>query len=166
MGRSNVLLFVLLIVGPLAVIELVTAAGRYLYDRLRKGWKHGRSLQDIRATGIAAVILSLIVLVALAILEIPPLLPRLLAPPVRFTEFPIPRPGTPADQIVWGPDGAFWFTQPDSGQIGRISTSGQFTEYPLPTASSSPAGIVAGPDGALWFTEGTAKVIGQLRASS
>ena len=98
MGRTTVLLFVLLLAGPLAVIELVISAGRYLYDRLRKGWKHDRSLQDIRATGIATVIFSLIVLVSLAILEIPPLLPRLLAPPVRFTEFPIPStryPGRP-----------------------------------------------------------------------
>jgi hypothetical protein len=51
MGLRDVLLFVLLLIVPLAVIELVTAAGRYLYDRLRKGWKHDRSLRDIRATG-------------------------------------------------------------------------------------------------------------------
>ena len=145
MGRTDVLLYVLLLAVPFAVIELIISAGRYLNDRLRKGWKHDRSLQDIRATGIAGVILSLIVLVALALLYIPPLFPRLLAPSVRFTELPIPTPGTPADQIVLGPDGAFWFTQPDSGQIGRITTSGQFTEYRLPTAHSSPSGIAAGP---------------------
>src|SRR5215831_10345788 len=107
MGRTDVLLYVLLLAVPFAVIELVITAGRYLNDRLRKGWKHDRSLRDIRATGIAAVILSLIVLVALALLYIPPLLPRLLAPPVQFSELRIPAPGAPADQIVLGPDGAF-----------------------------------------------------------
>ena len=162
MGRMAVLLFVLLLAGPLAVIELVTAAGRYLYDRLRKGWKHDRSLQDIRATGIAAVISSLIVLVALAILEIPPLLPRLLAPPVRFTELPIPTPGTPADQIVLGLDGALWFTEINANQIGRITTSGQISEFLLPTNHSFPTSIAVGPDGALWFTEAGTDQIGRI----
>src|SRR5215831_13525294 len=146
MGRTDVLYFVLLFVGPLALVALVTIAGRYLYDRRSKGWKRDRSLQDVRALGITAAILSLVVLVALALLVIPPLLPKPSAPSARFTELPIPTPGTPADQIVLGPDGAFWFTQPDSGQIGRITTSGQFTEYPLPTAHSSPSGIAAGSD--------------------
>ena len=81
--------------------------------------------------------------------------------------FPLPGPaninesGAPG-AIVSGPDGALWFTRPDSSMIGRITTSGSVTEFPIPSRRR-PAYIIAGPDGALWFTEGTA--IGRITAS-
>ena len=61
-----------------------------------------------------------------------------------------------------GPDGAIWYTQFQSGKIGRISTAGSITEYTIPTSSSSPVSITSGPDGAIWFTELTANKVGRL----
>jgi virginiamycin B lyase len=55
--------------------------------------------------------------------------------------------------ITAGPDGALWFTAPDAGSIGRISTSGNVTLYRLPGAYDFATSITAGPDGALWFTD-------------
>jgi virginiamycin B lyase len=81
--------------------------------------------------------------------------------------FPLPGPaninasGAPG-AIVSGPDGALWFTLPDSSRIGRITTSGSVTEFPIPSGRR-PGSIIAGPDGALWFTEGTA--IGRITTS-
>ena len=54
-----------------------------------------------------------------------------------------------------GPDGALWFTEPNSGvnKIGRVTTGGSFTDFAIPTSQSYPEAITAGPDGALWFGE-------------
>jgi virginiamycin B lyase len=61
--------------------------------------------------------------------------------------------------ITSGPDGALWFTEYLSSDIGRITTSGTITTYPTLTANASPFDIVTGPDNALWFTESTADKI-------
>ena len=77
-------------------------------------------------------------------------------------EFPIPSASSQARGITAGPDGNLWFTECvsdssgfgcNSGQIGRITPTGQFTEFPLPDPTSGPRSITAGPDGNLWFTE-------------
>ena len=67
--------------------------------------------------------------------------------------------------IVMGPDGAFWYTEPNGNRIGRITAAGGVTEYQVPTAGSSPWGIAVGPDGAMWFTEGTGNKIGRINTS-
>ena len=54
--------------------------------------------------------------------------------------------------ITPGSDGALWFTENYSSQVGRITTAGAITEYPMPSPSQ-PFVITRGPDGALWFTE-------------
>ena len=64
--------------------------------------------------------------------------------------------------ITAGPDGALWFTEYTSNQIGRITTAGAITEYAVPTANAEPYGITAGPDGALWFTEMSSGQIGRI----
>jgi streptogramin lyase len=64
--------------------------------------------------------------------------------------------------ITAGPDGALWFTEYNSNQIGRITTAGAITEYAVPTANGGPYGITAGPDGALWFTEISSGQIGRV----
>jgi streptogramin lyase len=64
--------------------------------------------------------------------------------------------------IAAGPDGALWFAQSGSNQIGRITTAGAITEYDVPTPSSFPYEITAGPDGALWFTENIGNKIGRI----
>ncbi len=74
-------------------------------------------------------------------------------------------PGAGATGITSGPDGALWFTESNSGMIGRIDTSGNVTEFPVLTANSDPTGITSGPDGALWFTETAAGKIGKITTS-
>ncbi|MGH7047975.1 MAG: virginiamycin B lyase family protein [Stellaceae bacterium] len=38
------------------------------------------------------------------------------------TEYPLPTPNSGPYAITAGPDGAMWFTEADSGKIGRITT--------------------------------------------
>lgn len=79
-----------------------------------------------------------------------------------ITEFPIPTAGSGPSIIAPGPDGNLWFTEFNTGKIGRITTAGAITEFPLPTATSKPQGIAAGPDGAMWFTEVGSNKIGRI----
>src|SRR5690242_14584774 len=58
--------------------------------------------------------------------------------PATFTAFPLPATSPPPANITKGPDGNLWFTEPaprygSSGQIGKVTTSGNFTFYPLPS---------------------------------
>jgi len=54
---------------------------------------------------------------------------------------------------VGGPDGALWFTEYNTGKIGRITTSGEFTEFETSGVGTAPMHIVVSPDKKLWFTE-------------
>lgn len=67
-----------------------------------------------------------------------------------------------ARAIVTGADGAFWFTEPRVGRIGRVTLSGEITTFPLPNPDSHPWGIAAGADGNLWFTDSTGDRIGRI----
>src|SRR5437899_727260 len=80
----------------------------------------------------------------------------------RFTEYPIPTPGSQPHGISAGPDGSLWFTESGVNKVGRVTTQGVFTEYPVPTPDSAPWGIAAGPDGNLWFTEFRAGKVGHI----
>jgi virginiamycin B lyase len=64
-------------------------------------------------------------------------------------------------EIAVGTDGNLWFTDPNAGAIGRLSTHGQITRFAVPTAGAGPTAIVAGPGG-LWFTEEAADRIGRV----
>lgn len=66
-----------------------------------------------------------------------------------FNGFP---PGSGANDIALGPDGAIWFTDFGTNQVGRMTLSGAVTEYPIPAAFVGPRSITVGPDRALWFT--------------
>src|SRR5215470_15761453 len=81
---------------------------------------------------------------------------------VTFSSFPLPS-SSDAHAITSGSDGALWFTENGSNQIGRITTSGAITEYPIPSSSSGPIAITTGPDGALWFT--TPAKLGRITSS-
>lgn len=60
--------------------------------------------------------------------------------------------GKNATTMTLGPDDAVWFTEANSGIIGKITTSGVITEY---SANMTVTDITTGPDGNLWFTFGT-----------
>jgi virginiamycin B lyase len=86
-----------------------------------------------------------------------------------ITEFPVPTSASGPNDITTGPDGALWFTEKDSNQIGRLDpaaaspgTTDGITEFPVPTAASGLGQIAAGSDGALWFVEARANMIGRL----
>ena len=79
-----------------------------------------------------------------------------------ITLFPFSSTASRPNFMTAGPDGALWFTESTTNQIGRITTGGAIAEYPLPTGGAAPGNIVAGPDGALWFTEPGLQRIGRL----
>ena len=79
-----------------------------------------------------------------------------------LTEYPLPTADSRPYDITPGLDGGLWFTESDSSQIGRISTSSVIRERPLPTPGSGPYGITLGPDGSIWFTERLANRIARL----
>jgi hypothetical protein len=64
-------------------------------------------------------------------------------------------------RITLGGDGALWFTDPENGKVGRMTTDGKLTEYYL-GASSFPLGITAGPGHSIWFAESGVNRIGRL----
>ncbi len=68
--------------------------------------------------------------------------------------------------IVAGPDGVMYFTEPNANKIGRApvnaATNGDLTEYALPTNGAGLIDIIAGPDGNLWFVENSVSKIGKL----
>jgi hypothetical protein len=80
-----------------------------------------------------------------------------------FEEFPIPTPNSSVQQIVWGGDRAFWFTELLGNKIGRISTGGSITEHPLPSASAEPRAMAVAPDGDIWFVEEGVGKVGYLQ---
>src|SRR5437870_13544626 len=74
----------------------------------------------------------------------------------RFSEFPIPAPGSYPIGIAAGPDGNLWFTE-YYGEIGRVTTSGGFTEFRIPTPNSDPDGSPAVPHRNLGVSEGVSR---------
>ena len=73
------------------------------------------------------------------------------------TTFQDPNLSHSAFGIAAGPDGALWFTVPESNSVGRLTTAGAFTDFS--DRSVGNAGfITSGPDGALWFTESSGSI--------
>jgi virginiamycin B lyase len=105
---------------------------------------------DVKAASHRLLVGSVVILLTA-------LLPSAAAAQVRF---PVPGGGNPAG-ITVGPDGALWFTQNTSNQVGRITVDGQFQEFSIPSGSL-PDDIIAGPDGRLWFTEPGRSKIGAI----
>ena len=63
--------------------------------------------------------------------------------------------------ITPGPDGNLWFVQSVTGQVGKITPSGQITESPV-SNNNSPTSITPGPGARMWFTEITPNMIGKI----
>lgn len=71
----------------------------------------------------------------------------------QVKEFKIPPPGGASEEIAVGSDGALWFTEMDSGRVGRFA-NGTFSSFALPIGGVPlPESIANGPDGALWVTD-------------
>jgi len=82
-------------------------------------------------------------------------------------EHKIPTIAAHAGGIKVGPDGALWFVETTTQQIGRISTAGVVTEFPLEDGGIAEAqGFIAvGPDGALWFNMDDANQLGRITST-
>lgn len=88
---------------------------------------------------------------------------------VAVEEFPLPHASyTPIPLgIAAGSDGAMWWGESSSEQIGRIpmnatpGSSAQISEYPIP-GGSYPVDITSGNDGALWFSDCGAGTIDRI----
>jgi virginiamycin B lyase len=77
-------------------------------------------------------------------------------------EFSIADPQAGPYGITTGADGALWLTLIHSGEIARLTVSGEVSRYPAGPATCRPATITSGPDGALWAaleTGGVARLI-------
>jgi virginiamycin B lyase len=74
-------------------------------------------------------------------------------------------------QIVAGPGNTFYFTQPETDQVGRITITGEIIEYPSAEANvfsrfiHGPVGLAVGPEGDLYITESFPGAIGRLTPS-
>lgn len=74
--------------------------------------------------------------------------------PGTVTHFAIPSKPAGPQGLAPGPDGAEWFVEIDTGNIGRVTPFGAFTEYPTPDGRAEfLRDITEGPDGAMWFTD-------------
>jgi len=94
--------------------------------------------------------------------------------PAARTQARIPKPAptstvftsgiTPSSNprgIALGPFATtMWFTQPGSGQIGRITNGGVVKEFTATTNAVN--NVVTGPDGNIWFTQGGYDGIGRM----
>jgi virginiamycin B lyase len=72
------------------------------------------------------------------------------SPDGETTIFKVLPPNVGADSLLFGPDGALWFSE--GSRTGRLTMDGKLTEYPLGAPGKyGVSGICVGPDGALWY---------------
>jgi streptogramin lyase len=77
----------------------------------------------------------------------------------NITEFPSPITLSHVSEIVAGPDGALWLPDPLSGNLLRVTTTGQFSLVRVPghapdgSGISEPQSLIVGADGHFWFAE-------------
>ncbi len=86
-----------------------------------------------------------------------------------ITEYPLlPFTANPVIyQIVAGPDGNIYFTEPSLNEIGIFDIKTDLiSQFTMPLADTQPQGITVGGDGNLWFTEGGQNKIGSLNPST
>ena len=81
------------------------------------------------------------------------------------TEYPLlPFASNPGiDQIIAGPDGNIYFTEPNLNEIGMLDVKTDLiSQFLMPLADTQPHGITVGTDGNLYFTEGGQNKMGSL----
>src|SRR5262249_43127520 len=88
-----------------------------------------------------------------------------------ITEYPVFSHTDPTldqvSQIVAGPDGNIYFTEPNLNKIGLLDIKTHLlSQFNMILADTQRQGIVVGGDGQLWFTEGGQNKIGSLNPLS
>jgi streptogramin lyase len=66
-------------------------------------------------------------------------------------EYPIPTQNSSPRIIALGSDGNMWFSEHNSGKMGRITPEGVITEFDLSSPDSQPRAIALGSDGNIWI---------------
>jgi streptogramin lyase len=94
--------------------------------------------------------LALLVAIPVSLGAVPPAAVSQAAPS-RIVEYDIPSTGVP-EHITAGPDGALWFSERYTTQIGRVTVAGRFKLFSFPMNNHMSTDITTGPDAALWFT--------------
>jgi virginiamycin B lyase len=85
-----------------------------------------------------------------------------------ITAYPTDLPSSAPYAIAAGSDGALWFTELNSREVGRMTVGGTLTLHAaLPGGSSAsyPYGIAAGSDGAMWFVAQAPSIVGRIDGS-
>jgi virginiamycin B lyase len=67
-------------------------------------------------------------------------------------EIPVGDGSTQPSFIATGPDGALYFTEAASGEVGQYNHE-SVRQIAMPSPTSRPTDITAGPDGAMWVSE-------------
>jgi streptogramin lyase len=70
-------------------------------------------------------------------------------------------PGADPFGVTLGSDGAYWFAQFATNDLGRLTSDGAYTTLAVP-AGSGPRQLAAGPNNTLWVTYDTAEQIGRV----
>lgn len=86
-----------------------------------------------------------------------------------FAEYPLlPFASDPGiEQIVAGPDGNIYFTEPSLNEVGLFDVkTDRVSQFNMPLADTQPQGITVGGDGNLWFTEGGQNKIASLNPTT
>jgi hypothetical protein len=74
-------------------------------------------------------------------------------------EYPTPTEIVGAREIISGPEGALWFSEPFAGKIARVTTAGKITEFAVRAGKEHEAywrqswpswSLAVGPEGDLW----------------
>ena len=78
--------------------------------------------------------------------------------PPTITEYrlPLAQPAPDGDLClgITSAGGDLWFSEADTGAIGRITTTGVVTEWGIPGNGTTALFVATGPDANVWFTDG------------
>jgi streptogramin lyase len=87
----------------------------------------------------------------------------------QITEYPLPTADAQPSSLAAAPDGSLYFTEQQTGKIGRIDQAGQIREYALQNGGAAASALAVVPDPSstidgytVWFTESAASRIGKL----
>jgi virginiamycin B lyase len=69
----------------------------------------------------------------------------------------------PAGALRLGNDGALWFAESASHNIGRITIDGTVDEYVLPAAGAQPLDVALGSIGSIWYNNAANAKIGRIQ---
>lgn len=88
----------------------------------------------------------------------PQFIGRITAPgPAQTT----PAAGTDPFGVAFGPDGAYWFAQFATNDLGRLTTDGTYSTLPI-AAGTGPRQLAPGPNSTLWVTLDTAEKVARI----